>query len=69
MCARGRKVAKVGAVTRRAGVGPQDAVQHAGTEPSVWTAPSSAHRRGQLFLEHAEGSVPQHGKFNRTQYA
>ena len=25
----------VGAVMRRAGVGPQDAVQHAGAEPSV----------------------------------
>lgn len=31
---RGAKGA-VGAVMRRAGVGPQDAVQHAGAEPSV----------------------------------
>lgn len=33
-CVRGAGGA-VGAVMRRAGVGPQDAVQHAGTEPSV----------------------------------
>lgn len=33
-CVRGAEGA-VGAVMRRPGVGPQDAVQHAGAEPSV----------------------------------
>lgn len=54
-----------GTVMRRAGVGPQDAVQHARAVPNVYTAPSGVHRRGQLFLEPHKGTS-HNTKFSRT---